>query len=309
MVVVHCIYPCCIVYPLLYCVCVHLHVGAFPYTPDSSSIPLTNTQPRPQDAPRVLSAREFVQWYNGHPDNATLPIDLSSITSVAICGLGNVALDCARILLRNPEDLAPTDIAHHALQQLRRSRVRHVHLLGRRGPAQAACTAKELRELLGLPGVRVCVRMSDMQLSEGEREELKGARARTRVYELFAKAATSDQASGSGDQASGGDDQAAKLLSMHFFRSPVQVQVGPDGGAAAVVAEITHVVPDQARGGVKAQGTGEMVHIPAQMVLKSIGYRSLPLPGVPFDARRGVIPNTYVWVLGWGSRWRGGGVG
>lgn len=89
-----------------------------------------------QNLSGVLSAREFVWWYNGHPEYADTSIDLSSITSVAICGLGNVAVDCARILLQPPERLASTDIAEHALQQLRESSVRHVHLIGRRGPVQ-----------------------------------------------------------------------------------------------------------------------------------------------------------------------------
>lgn len=84
----------------------------------------------------VLSAREFVWWYNGHPEYANLPLDLSKIQSVAICGLGNVAVDCARILLQLPERLASTDIAEHALQQLKSSSVKEVHLIGRRGPVQ-----------------------------------------------------------------------------------------------------------------------------------------------------------------------------
>ena len=84
----------------------------------------------------VLSAREFVWWYNGHPEYANLQLDLSRIQSVAICGLGNVAVDCARILLQPPERLGSTDIAEHALQQLRNSSVKEVHLIGRRGPVQ-----------------------------------------------------------------------------------------------------------------------------------------------------------------------------
>ena len=91
-----------------------------------------------QNLSGVLSAREFVWWYNGHPDYADLQIDLSKIRSVAICGLGNVAVDCARILLQPPERLASTDIAEHALQQLKKSCVQQVHLIGRRGPIQAS---------------------------------------------------------------------------------------------------------------------------------------------------------------------------
>ena len=93
-----------------------------------------------QNSPGVLSAREFVWWYNGHPEFADLQMNLGRITSVAICGLGNVAVDCARILLQSPERLASTDIADHALRQLRASSVQQVHLIGRRGPVQVSST-------------------------------------------------------------------------------------------------------------------------------------------------------------------------
>lgn len=95
-----------------------------------------------EEAPGVFAAREFVWWYNGHPDGAALPVDLSNVDSVAICGIGNVALDCARVLLRRVGDLASTDIAAHALAQLReRCCVREVHLFARRGPVQVGSEA------------------------------------------------------------------------------------------------------------------------------------------------------------------------
>lgn len=89
-----------------------------------------------QDSKGVFAAREFVWWYNGHPDQEHLPVDLSRVESVAVCGIGNVALDCARVLLRPVDELAGTDIARHALQQLRNSKVQQVHLCARRGPVQ-----------------------------------------------------------------------------------------------------------------------------------------------------------------------------
>lgn len=91
----------------------------------------------------VLSAREFVWWYNGHPDNSDLQLDLSKMQSVAICGLGNVAVDCARVLLQPVERLASTDIAQHALQQLQHSAVKEVHLIGRRGPVQVSMQRRD----------------------------------------------------------------------------------------------------------------------------------------------------------------------
>lgn len=97
----------------------------------------------------IHSAREFVWWYNGHPDCTSFPVDLQSTDTAVVLGQGNVALDVARILLRPLNELATTDIAEHALSALQKSCIRKVYLVGRRGPVQAACTAKELREILG----------------------------------------------------------------------------------------------------------------------------------------------------------------
>lgn len=107
---------------------------------------------RLQDARGVFAAREFVWWYNGHPDATDLPVDLSGVDSVAVCGIGNVALDCARVLLRPAGDLATTDIAGHALEQLRTARVKQVHLFARRGPVQVRCG-----EWRGVKGCHACI--------------------------------------------------------------------------------------------------------------------------------------------------------
>ena len=141
-----------------------------------------------EDLPGVLSAREFVWWYNGHPAYADLPIDLARTTSVAVCGLGNVAVDCARVLLQSVERLATTDIAAHAVEALRSSAVREVHLVGRRGPVQAAFTPKELRELLSLEGVAVRMDPAAFQLSLACQEEMKATRMKKRVHDILAKA-------------------------------------------------------------------------------------------------------------------------
>jgi adrenodoxin-NADP+ reductase len=95
-----------------------------------------------QDAPGVLPARKFVWWYNGHPHGGDVHVDLAAVRSVAVLGLGNVALDCARLLLAPPQRLAPTDVAGRALSQLRQSAVRDVHLVARRSPAEvgASCS-------------------------------------------------------------------------------------------------------------------------------------------------------------------------
>ncbi|KAJ0030696.1 hypothetical protein Pint_13220 [Pistacia integerrima] len=110
----------------------------------------------------IHSAREFVWWYNGHPDCRNLNPDLKSTDTAVILGQGNVALDVARILLRPTEELATTDIASHALNALEESSIRKVYLVGRRGPVQAACTTKELREVLGIKNLFVNIKEADL---------------------------------------------------------------------------------------------------------------------------------------------------
>jgi adrenodoxin-NADP+ reductase len=108
-----------------------------------------------EEAKGCLSAREFVNWYNAHPYYASFPVELDNVSSVAIIGLGNVALDCARVLLKPPAALEATDIAEHAMQVLRRSTVKDVHIVGRRGPMQAQFSGKELREVLSLENISI----------------------------------------------------------------------------------------------------------------------------------------------------------
>jgi len=142
----------------------------------------------------VWSAREFVWWYNGHPSGSTLPIDLRNVHSVVICGLGNVAVDCARVLLRPSADLARTDMTDDAVTAMRQSAVREVHMLGRRGPAQAAFTPKELRELLGLEGIKIHIHPEGcLDLSSACREELKAHRVKRRIVEVMSKAVQQQQ--------------------------------------------------------------------------------------------------------------------
>ncbi|KAL4420950.1 hypothetical protein ABPG77_004579 [Micractinium sp. CCAP 211/92] len=231
-----------------------------------------------EDLPGVFSAREFVWWYNGHPAYRHLPIDLSRMRSVAIAGLGNVAVDCARVLLKTADDLAGTDICSHAVEQLRRSAVQEVHLLGRRGPVQAAFTPKELRELLGLQGVQVRMRPEDFQLNPACQAEMKATRMKKRVYEILQKALAEPPREG------------AKSLFIHFLRNPVEV-VEVDGRAGQMRIEKTRLEPSSTGGDQSARGTGEFETIPADLVLKSIGFKSVGIAGVAFDERRGVVPN------------------
>lgn len=231
-----------------------------------------------EDLPGVFSAREFVWWYNGHPAYRHLPVDLSRTRSVAIAGLGNVAVDCARVLLKPADDLAGTDICSHAVEQLRRSAVEEVHLLGRRGPVQAAFTPKELREMLSLEGVQVHMRPEDFQLKPACEAEMKATRMKKRVYEILQKAMAEPRREG------------ARSLFIHFLRTPAEV-VEVDGRAGQMRIEKTRLEPREGGGDQAARGTGEFETIPADLVLKSIGFKSVGVPGVAFDERRGVVPN------------------
>ncbi|GFR51380.1 hypothetical protein Agub_g13809 [Astrephomene gubernaculifera] len=247
-----------------------------------------------EEGPGVLSAREFVWWYNGHPDARGLNLDLSKVRSVAICGIGNVALDCCRALLAPPTRFQPTDMAAHALGQLLGAGAgpREVHLVARRGPVQAACTPKELKELLSECGVEAGTAAPDqLAVSEADAAEMKATRLKRRVHELVSKAVADSlkrqQQGGAGE----------RRLWFQFYRNPVEVLRGPDGGVTGLRVERTAVRPGPEGGPAVAVGTGEYDTLPCQLVLKSIGYKSLPLQGVAFDSRRGVVPNVEGRVL------------
>ncbi|KAL5052634.1 hypothetical protein RYX36_033316 [Vicia faba] len=231
----------------------------------------------------VISAREFVWWYNGHPDGRNLDPDLKSTDTAVILGQGNVALDVARILLRPTAELATTDIANHALAALEESTIRVVYLVGRRGPAQAACTAKELREVLGIHNLDISIQESDLLLTPADEEELKSNRIHRRIFELLSKAATSRPRHA---------DLNQRQLCFVFFRKPDSFQESKNstGHVSGVRFEKT-VLKGAGPGKQIAVGTGEFEEIKCGMVLKSIGYKSVPVDGLPFDHKKGIVPN------------------
>uniref|UniRef100_A0ACD5TPU1 Uncharacterized protein n=1 Tax=Avena sativa TaxID=4498 RepID=A0ACD5TPU1_AVESA len=236
-----------------------------------------------EDLRGIHSAREFVWWYNGHPDMYNLAPDLRSTESAVVLGQGNVALDVARILLRCTTELASTDIAGYALDALRSSTIKKVFLVGRRGPVQAACTAKELREILGLKNVHVCIKEADLVTSPADKEEMTNSRIKRRVYELLSKAATVHQEKSNDDR---------KELHFVFFRKPTRFLPSEDGSTVgAVELEKTLLKDDEVTGKQVAVGTGDFEELKCGLVLKSIGYKSLPIEGLPFDKYRGVVPN------------------
>jgi ferredoxin--NADP+ reductase len=229
-----------------------------------------------EDLAGSYGATAFVGWYNGHPDYIDHRFDLSH-ERAAVFGVGNVAMDVTRILLRDARELEDTDIAEPALAALRESRVREVILFGRRGPAQAAFTPKEIEEVGSLEGSDLVVRSEEIELAPAERAALeKGSNAWKNVEYLTQKARE-------------GEGSNARKARLRFFASPVEL-LGEGGRLTAVKIERTTLVPD-GKGGLRAKGTGEFEVIPAGLAFRSIGYDGVPLPGVPFDAKRGVIPN------------------
>ena len=226
----------------------------------------------------VHSATEFVGWYNGHPDHAERTFDLSGERAVII-GNGNVAIDVARILLTDPQKLAATDIADHALAALRDSNVREVMLLGRRGPAQAAYTNPEFMAMLDLPDVDVVIDPAEAQLDALSQEELASPDVEPSMR-LKAELATESSARRPGG--------AAKRIVFRYLVSPVRF-AGADVVTAVQIARNTLARGDD--GTLRAQVGQELGAIETGLVLRSVGYRGTALDGVPFDDARAIIPN------------------
>ena len=263
-----------------------------------------------EDLPGSHAATEFVAWYNGHPDYADRSFDLSG-TRAVIVGNGNVALDVARILVSDPDDLARTDIADHALEALRKSNIREVVVIGRRGPAQAAYTSPELIALGQMPGVDVVVDPQDLMLDESSAALMRGvdssmaSRVKTRVAQEFAFRAT---------------DDSKKRIVLRFLLSPTAI-IGADRTESL---ELVHnELYENATGKLQARATERTEAIETTLVLRSIGYHGTPVRGVPFDDESGVIPNVDgrvidprsgeplpgVYVTGWVKRGPSGVIG
>ncbi|MBI3924002.1 MAG: FAD-dependent oxidoreductase [Armatimonadetes bacterium] len=232
-----------------------------------------------EDLEGSRTATEFVAWYNGHPDYRDLQFDLSA-ERVVIVGVGNVAVDVARILCRTPEELRSTDIADYALEALEKSRIREVWMLGRRGPAQAAFTNPEIRELGALDGADLAIDPEDMELDPLSTEELEKNpdRAVTKKLEILRQAAARPP------------QGKPRALRIRFLVSPVEL-IGDDHGRVCRMKLVRNVLTRFADGWVSCRHTDRFEEVPVGLVFRSVGYRGMPVPGVPFDDRRGVIPN------------------
>jgi ferredoxin/flavodoxin---NADP+ reductase len=254
-----------------------------------------------EELPNTFPALSFVGWYNGHPDYCDLPIDLSCERAIVV-GNGNVAMDVTRMLVLSPETLMKTDIADHALEKLRESKIREVVILGRRGAAQAAFTTPEIKELGKLEGVDVVVDPHNIELDPASLVDIESDRTAKANLECLHAYATRTE------------HTAPRRITMRFLASPAEV-VGVDGRMTAVKIERNELVVDS-NGGLRSKGTGTFDLIEAGLVLRSIGYRSVPIEGVPFDyatstinniAGQVVHPNTGEvvpgeYVVGWAKR-------
>ncbi|MER5870706.1 FAD-dependent oxidoreductase [Streptomyces sp. NPDC002044] len=236
-----------------------------------------------EDLAGVRSATDFVAWYSGHPDAATAAFGLAGVESAVVVGAGNVAVDVTRILARGAAELAPTDMPQPALGALADSGVRAVAMVARRGPSQARFTTKELRELGTLPGVDARVDPAELALDPAYADPVAAAAlpavARRNVEALRG-------------WAEGGATGGPRAITLRFYLRPSEVLGGPDGRVTGVRFERT--APD-GHGGVT--GTGAYEVVPAQLVLRSVGYRGVPLAGLPFDPVRGTVPHAAGRVL------------
>jgi ferredoxin--NADP+ reductase len=238
-----------------------------------------------EDLPGSHPATEFVAWYNGHPDHAGRSYDLDCERAVVV-GNGNVAIDVARMLVLDDEELAITDTADHAITSLADARVNEVVLVGRRGPAQAAFTNPELLELAELKRSDVIVDPRDVELDPLSEAWLASdaadgtARRNVEILRRYAATAPSGK---------------SHRIMLRFLRSPVEILGGErvEGVRLAV-----NRIEDAGDGRLAAVPTGELETLECGLVLRSIGYRGVPLPGVPFDERTGVIRNDGGRVIG-----------
>ncbi len=234
-----------------------------------------------EDLPGSFSATEFVAWYCGHPDAEVDAFTLTARSAVVV-GVGNVAVDVARILAKTAQELDVTDMPDHVLSVLDKSTVSDIHIVGRRGPAQAKFTTKELRELGELANADVVVDPAELVLDQAGKELVETNKTVRRNVETLQDWSTRSQ------------QGRARRIHLRFLLAPVAV-VGAER-VEAVQCERNEL---DGSGGVV--GTGKTVTLPAQLLLRSVGYRGMALPGVPFDERSGVIPNMAGRVLRNGS--------
>jgi ferredoxin--NADP+ reductase len=223
-------------------------------------------------------AADFVSWFDGHPDvPRTWPL---TAKEVAIFGVGNVALDVARILAKHPKDLLPTEIPANVMEGLEASPVTDVHVFGRRGPAQVKFSPLELRELGHVPDVDIIVYPEDYDFDEGSMAAVEAHHQTKQVVKTLTDWTLKEPTG------------ASRRIHLHFLQSPHEV-LGEDGKVTGVRVERMALTGD---GNVR--GTGEYIDYPVQAVYRAVGYWGSEIEGVPYDAGKGVIANDAGRVLG-----------
>jgi ferredoxin--NADP+ reductase len=250
--------------------------------------------------PGSIAAVDFVGWYNAHPHFEAKTPDLSNGRAVVV-GNGNVAIDVARMLVTDPEVLAATDIADHALESLRPRGMEEVVIIGRRGPLQTAFTTLELRELGELEGVDVVVDPADF---EGVSDDDAAAAGKTTKLNIKVLR----------DYAARPLRSGHRRIVLRFFTSPIEIK--GEGKVESIVLGRNELVSDD-NGRVVAKDTGAREELPVQLVVRSVGYRGVPTAGLPFDDRNGTIPHTdgrvagsrNEYVVGWIKRGPTGVIG
>ena len=244
-----------------------------------------------EDLPGSLAAPEFVAWYCGHPDvhpdahtsavaepgrdsdrGSTVVRLVNEATSAVVVGVGNVALDVARVLVKTADELADTDMAVEVLESLGTKQITDVHILGRRGPAYTAFTTKELRELGQLPDLELVVHAPDLDLDPSSLAAVAADKVAARNVAVMREWAARPPG------------RASRRIHLHFWVRPVEV-VGPDR-VTGIRLERTTISADGF-----VVGTGEMSVLPTELVVRSVGYRGVALPGVPYDASTGRVPH------------------
>jgi ferredoxin--NADP+ reductase len=228
-----------------------------------------------EDLPGSHAATAFVGWYNAHPDYADEEFDLSGDRAVVI-GNGNVAMDVARMLALTEEELRGTDTADHAIGELAKSKIQEIVVLGRRGPAQAAFTNPEIKELGEMIDADVIVDPGDVELDPASQAFIETADKTSRV--------NVDILRDFSERAPAGKH---KRIVLRFLASPVELQ--GDGRVEKMIIGRNELVDQD--GTLRATDTGEREEIECGLVLRSVGYTGIPIEGVPFDDRRGVILN------------------
>lgn len=223
------------------------------------------------------TATEFVAWYNGRPEYKDLHFDLSQEVAVVI-GQGNVAMDVSRVLSKTVDELKTTDICRHALEALAESKIKEVHMIGRRGPMQAAFTAPEIKEFGELADCTpVFANPDDINLNEASQKEYE-------MTELAGKKKNFDIMKSYLDLDAG---SKGKKFYMHFLKSPVEIV----GNRYVEKVTLVHNELTGEPGKQKSIGTGQRSEIECGLFFRSVGYRGVPVPGVPFHDQWGIIPN------------------